>query len=563
MIGSPLHRVMGLSAVACALLTLGCAPAGTDNAPVDKPVATTESATTESATTKSATTKPADEATRIEAIESLGTLGDVAAVPELEKHCQADSPVVRAYAARALGSIGPAAKGAAECLIVLLADPDDSVRRQAIDALAAIRPGPKVALPLFVKLMQDSDPGVRMRVLQAVADAKADAVPAMVEALNNDASAYWACIVLRDIGPDAVGAVPALVEKLGDPRPEIRREATLALAAIGSPEAVPKIVPLLDDELSRTPATYALGVLGEIPENAESTIRANIESDDKLLRTVSLWALARVHPDDLELKREALTQLVARLKDENPFVRTAAARALAALPPSPEIAGPIFEEALADADETTTHYMLDAIAAQGEQAVPRLIAALEYESLREQVAYILGQIGPAAAPATDALAKLVADEDPNVSTEAAFALAKIGPGAKAGVPALVEALKRGEGRQTHAAAFALGSIGPDAAAAEPALLEVIEGSDNSISLICAWSLVQIQGPSPEVASKVLPELIAGLDSPLPRSRQGAAETLGRLGSLAKNATPQLQHATEDDDEDVRKAAREALEAIGG
>lgn len=508
-----------------------------------------------------AASKSPDEAARLGAIQELGTRGGDAAIAALVEQLRADSPVVRAYAARALGKIGTPAKSAAEDLIGLLADSEQSVRRQALDALAAIRPGPKVTVPLFAKLMQDSDPGVRMRVMQAVADAKGAAVPALVEALANDAAAYWACVILCDIGPEAVDAVPALVEKLKDRRPEIRREATLALTAIGSTSAVEKIVPLLKDEPSRVAATYALGALGRIPADAERVIRTNVKSNDGLLATTSLWALARVHPDDMNLKRSTLTQLVARLKDRDPFVRAAAARALAALPPSPEIAGPIFEKALADADETTTHYMLDALAGLGSQAVPRLIAALKHSALRPQVANVLGQMGPTAAPATAALARLVNDPDPNVSIEATHALAKIGPGAKAALPALVEALQQTDGKPAHAAAYALGMIGPDAAAAEPALLGVIKGSDNSFSLLCAWALIKIRGPSAETAAQVVPELLIGLESPLSKSRQAAAETLAGLGPLATSAIPQLERAAKDDDENVRSAAANAIEAI--
>ncbi len=306
-----------------------------------------------------------------------------------------------------------------------------------------------------------------------------------------------------------------------------------------------------------------LGALGKIPPGAESVIRANIKSDDHLLGTTSLWALARVHPDDLKLKQAALTQLVERLKDPDPYVRTAAARALSALPPSPEIAVPIFQKALAGADETTVHYLLDALASLGPPAVPRLAAALKHEALRPQIAAILGQIGPAAAPAAPALAEILADQDPNVATEAAYALAKIGPGAKAAVPALVDVLKQPESNRTLAAAYALGRIGPAASAAEPALLHVIESGDNSFSLLCAWALVQIEGKSAEVASKVLPELAAGLRSSQPKSRQMAAETLGNLGPFAKNSLGQLEQATKDADAAVRDAAAAAIKSIGG
>ncbi|REK19026.1 MAG: hypothetical protein DWQ37_02365 [Planctomycetota bacterium] len=509
-----------------------------------------------------AATKSSSEATSLEAIGKLGQQG-AAAVPALESLLQSDSPRVRAYALRALGEIGPEAKGAADSVIPLFSDPDPLVRRQVIEALKGIRPGPKVAVPLFVKLMQDSDPGVRLRVMSAVADAGGNAVPALVEALKNPDATYWACLILRDIGPEAAPAVPALKAALEDRRPEVRREATLALATIGSPEAVEALVPMLKDEHARTAATFALGTIGKIPPQAQSTVRANAQSSDGLLSTVSLWALARANPDDEALLKEAGTRLVERLKDDDPFVRAGAARALSALPPNPKIAGPIFEKALADADEKTTHYLLDAVAGMGPPAVPKLIGALEHKALRGPIAAILGRIGPPAAPATSALADLLQDEDPNVSTEAAYALAKIGPGAKAAVPALAAALANPDEGPAHGAAFALGQIGPAAAAAEPALVQAMAKDDNSLTLLCAWALVQIKGKSPETAAEVLPELLAGLESPLPKSRQMAAETLGSLGPAAKDALAQLKTATEDPDASVRDAAEHAIASIRG
>ena len=87
------------------------------------------------------------------------------------------------------------------------------------------------------------------------------------------------------------------------------------------------------------------------------------------------------------------------------------------------------------------------MATLGPAAVPRLVDALKHEKLRGQVAYILGQMGPAAAPAVPALAKLIADKDERVALEATLALAKIGPGAKDAVPVLTEAL--GQARESQ------------------------------------------------------------------------------------------------------------------
>ena len=69
--------------------------------------------------------------------------------------------------------------------------------------------------------------------------------------------------------------------------------------------AVEPIAATLGDEHARAAATYALGRIGHIPADAEAAIRTNSKSDDKVLSTTSLWALARVHPEDKSLRREA------------------------------------------------------------------------------------------------------------------------------------------------------------------------------------------------------------------------------------------------------------------
>ena len=503
-----------------------------------------------------------DETARLNAIHELGNHG-AEAVDALVKLLKSDSAVTRAYAAKALAAIGPAAKPAASALVDLLADPEPAVRRQAVEAMGAIRPGPKVTVPLFAKLMQDGDPGVRLRVMETIANAKGAAVPALIEALNNESAAYWACVIIRDIGPDAAGTAPTLIEKLKDSNPEIRREATLALAAINATDAAPAIAPLLKDDGAHVAATYALAMLGNMPPDAEAVVRENVKSDDPVLSAVSMWALARLHPNDSKLKKAVLEHLVALLKSPDEYARLAAARGLASLPPSPEIAQPIFEKAMADADETTTHYMLDALATIGPPAVPSLIKALAHPTLRGPVASILGRMGPEAAPATDALAKLLTDSNPSVRVEAAHALAAIGPDAKAAVPALIKALADPEPAPRYAAVLALGRIGPAARAADLPLLDIIKKSDDTLSLLSAWALLNIHGASAKTASILMPELIVGLSLTVPQARQNAAETLGQLGPFAKGAVEALQRTAQDKDPAVRAAAEKALAKIQG
>ena len=262
--------------------------------------------------------------------------------------------------------------------------------------------------------------------------------------------------------------------------------------------AVPQIAGLLKDEHARTAATFVLGELGQIPKDAETAIRSNAKCDDLLLSTTSLWALARIHPDDKVLRRDTTEKLVARLKDKNEFVRVAAARALAALPPAPEITVPIWEKAMKDADETTMRAAMDAFAALGAPAVPRLIDALKYEKFRIDVVYALGRIGPAAAAATGELAKLIEDKHSRLAEEAIIALGNIGPGAKDAVPTLVKALSQNDDKDLNfaAIAFALGKIGPGASAAEAVLLKQLQSKDDNVRLLSAWALAQIDPPRP-------------------------------------------------------------------
>jgi HEAT repeat protein len=511
--------------------------------------------------------KSGNEPARIKAIDELGARGAKAgaAVEPLTKLLSDGSGKVRAHAVRSLGQIGPAAKPAATAISTLLKDADATVRQQAATALGSIRPGPDIMVPLVVKLLEDSDPGVQVRILQTISEAGPVAMPGLLKALQNEKAAYWACLVLRDMGPAGKAAVPALAEKLKDPRPEVRREAALALGAMESAavSALPQIGAVIDDEHARAAATFALGQIGQIPAGVEAKIRSNADSDDKFLSTVSHWTLARAHPTDKELMRGAVERLVGRITDEDPYVRVAAARALAALPPAPEITVPIFERALQNADETTAHYALDALASLGAPAVPRLIEVLKHKKLRSQASYILGEIGPAAAAATESLAKLVNDDDVQVATEAIIALSKIGPGAEGAVPALLAALQSDESPNRSAIIYALGKIGPAAVAAEPKLLELMKGKDTSLAIESAWAIMQLHPQSADSAGKALPVLTAGLRDPLPESRQAAANLLGSVGPLAKNAIPALQAALRDENQSVRDSAAEAIRLIRG
>ncbi len=507
------------------------------------------------------------ESTRIKAIDTLGLMGDEAAdaVQALTGLLKDKSAALRGHAAQSLGEIGAPAKSAVPALMSLLHDPEDAVRREAVEAVRRIRPGPEVALPLFIKQMEIASPGARMSVLSALAEEGKAAVPDLINALKNEDAAYWACLVLGEIGPDAGAAVPALVETLKDKRPGVRREAILALAAIGeaSAPAVPALAESLDCEINCVPATYALGSIGEVPGDVEARIKKNARSSDKILSTVSIWALAKMHPDDEDLVRKTVRCLAGFLKAEDVHHRRAAAEALVDLDPDPKIARPILKKAMDDASPEVLDAVMDVMAGLGEKVVPRLIEALNVKEARMRAAAIIARIGPPAKAAVPALVDALGDESSETRNEVLFALGAIGPEAKGAVPAITKALRDPDMNVRYAACYALCEIGPAAMPAKSELVGNLGGADQFLAMASACALARVHPECSETAAKSVPVLIESMGEPDVMTRLYAAQALGCLGALAKDAVPVLKKALEDPNETVRAAASEALKAISG
>ena len=504
-----------------------------------------------------------DATTQVEAAEALEAKGPDAAdaVSALTKLLKSDAAEVQAHAAEALGAIGPAAKPAAEALASLVREDDEAVRKEALEALESIRPGPAVMLPILSGLLQDPNPVVRARVMGALADHGNKAMKLLIDALGKDETAYWACLILAEIGPDAADAVPALSKLLDHDSHGVRREAILALAAIGpsAKPAVEKLAALIDCPINGVPAIYALGSIGNVSGDVKTKLIEKAEGDDPIFKTVSAWALAKLHPGDERFARKAAKLLVATLQSDNPKARATAAKALESLDGDPKILRPILMEALDKADDETVVVMLDALVSVGPEIVPRLIEALKQENTRRYVCYMLGELGPGAAPATEALAGLLAAPDEETQVEAAFALAEIGPDAAAAVPALTKALDT-EGPVRFAASYALGRIGKKAMKAKPALVAQLK-DDDSMAMISAWALAHIHPECPTCQEKALPVLIAGLDDPNAKYRREAASGICCFGKAAQGAVEKLKKALNDSDEEVREAAAAALKAV--
>lgn len=397
-----------------------------------------------------------------------------------------------------------------------------------------------------------------------LAERGGSAVAELTAALNDPETAHWACAILAEIGPAAEPAAPALAKVVEHEAPDMRMQALVALAAIGpgAASAEAAVVKALDDETAavRYAAALAAGKIGL--KAALPKLKEQRGGDDAFLNTVSAWAIAKISPDDEAAVKEAIELLVAGVKSDDVQARRAAARGIFELNAPPEIVGEALVEALQHADAQLQANIIDAVAALGAKAVPRIVErGLKNEALRHTAVLALAEIGPDAKEAVPALVELLGSDDEELKRDAQYALGEIGPASKQAVPELVKSLESENDELVTSACFALGKIGPDAAEAVSAIKEHCADAAGVHQLVGIWALLQIEPDNAETVEMAIPLLTAALESDKPLVRYEAASALGRIGPQAASATEALKKLESDDDQQVAKAATEALAKI--
>ena len=374
---------------------------------------------------------------------------DLVIPPALEFLASPD-PDLRTRGAALLGSAGPAAaKAALPRLSALAADKTITDSRDRTNVVRALA---QIAWPdcrdLFVRLIAgaDGDP--------VGADAAISALEQMGPAAAPIAADLAAHIVRSDvartlgaIGPDARAAVPALVKALGDPA--TASNAAEALAGIGLPDeataaaAIPALARLAagTDAFAAYGATGALAKVDRPLPPAVAALRAALGHAYMPARreaALGLGALKAATP-------EVVAALTDRLADPEEQIRAAAATALAEFGDAarPALAR-LRERAKTDTDPAARVAAAEALWRVGNEAdlaAPLLAAAVSDNDGPEwPAAHALGRIKSARPDVVAALIKGFASRSDHTQTYVAQALAEIGPDARAALPALRAAL---------------------------------------------------------------------------------------------------------------------------
>lgn len=268
-----------------------------------------------------------------------------------------------------------------------------------------LRHGPIDVVPGIATELHSKNVSVRLSALRKLDDMGSGAalfVPELIKVIDgiHDGERQQALGILKNIGPEAIAAVPILIQTLDD-KQFLRDRAIETLQAIGpgAKDAIPALLQVLEK--------------GNTTSNAEK-------------------ALASVGHD-------AIAPLIKALKDNNPDCRRLCITALGLLAIDPktnaadtsELIIPAIANMLTDKDfnvEREACFALEKIGAPAKDSVPNLIKAMSNRSefIRQFSADALGAIGPSAQGAIPVLKQALNDD--SVRRNARAAIKKIEQG---------------------------------------------------------------------------------------------------------------------------------------
>jgi HEAT repeat protein len=406
--------------------------------------------------------------------------------PELIQLIKMDAdPHIRVAAALTLGDVFPDPGPAVTALAELAQSAQVAERRAAAQALASMakllgeygrfdpqrnwRPGIQLGrsdlvatahelLPALSKCLNDSDAEVRRACAEAIQrTAKGAMLRLDPERLEQEAAelpvvraGYQEFVPLvRDLSVVVAG----LGESLGGPDLQARLAANAAIEAIA------------DTRLGRV-ELVSLGALTGKPDDdplagplkaVAPRLATELTDKEVRIRLAALYALESMH----EAALPAVDAVVTSLKDDDPFVRWAAARTLGNLAPlAADKAVAALGAVLNDPNGDVRLGALVALRNYGPAAGAVCLSLGDAangpsEELRILALNVLANIGKGGRPAAGKILKALTAPETGVRAAAATALGRIGSPAPATVEALLKALRDPDSEVRSAASAAL------------------------------------------------------------------------------------------------------------
>jgi HEAT repeat protein/serine phosphatase RsbU (regulator of sigma subunit) len=368
-------------------------------------------------------------------------------IAALGQHLEDPDEDIRIAIIQALESLGPAAKEVIPVLVGILRDPNASLglKLAVCDALGGIKPNGKDGVTPLQELLKQHNRQLQekaIEILRSLGPIARDAVPDLLQLLKEPEVTVnvrlSACEALGNIGPNAedqglIGpdgqhAVDTLTELLQDTNWEVRKYAAVALRQIGprAKKAIPALLRNLndrDDDQSSEVRAAAADALGDLGPSAVviTALKEALKDDAFPVRVAVVGALAKARTQATTY----LPLLAERLRDNDRSVRLEVAEDLASLGPAAAGAVPQLIQLLEDDDLRLRGYVVNALVHIGKPAVGQLRDVLKQNhGVRcESAASILGQMGADAGEAVpDLMAALQVADEPYLRRAAVEAL---------------------------------------------------------------------------------------------------------------------------------------------
>jgi HEAT repeat protein len=329
---------------------------------------------------------------------------------------------------------------------------------------------------------------------------------------------------------------PAIVERLADPLPRIRKAAADLMSRTGSLEMVPPLVPLLRDKEKevRRSAANSLCMLGA-PEVVDDLLTM-LADPDGFTRALAAGGLGRLGV------RKAADKILPLLDDAEYPVRRVACESLGAL--GAQGAREKILRCLKDDHSGMRRSAVVSVARLNTPGDHEAIASLLQDEVAEvRAASVRALAAMVGARAADKLVPMLKDADGHVRGATLFALGQI------------------RARGTSIAIFPLLKDDKLRASAVEALQSI--GEKESIPELAA--LLRFQGPHLEAVARALDGLGArnlveeALENEFWGGRATALYVLGELGAV--DLVPKIEKGLEDPDARVRGAAIAALSRL--
>jgi HEAT repeat protein len=390
-------------------------------------------------------------------------------------------------------------------------------------------------------------------------------VEALIVALG-DAEAdvrFQAIAELAERGEQAKPAVAALIRAVQDPDGDVQRAAVVALGRLAlEPDAT---IPALVSALTEPPADqkrplnfYAGAALARFGQPAVPHLIDALNNDNLHVRQGALLGVDGAGP----AAKDAVDRLIVILREDDPDTRILVLNAFIEIGPDAKAAVPAVTEFL-ESDDFHTQYWacraLGAIGPDAQSATDELIQLVTtgVTSVRRNAAMALGNIGPTVgAEAVQALTEALTDRSQFVKQDAVIALGKLKSISTSAAPVIEELLLNSRRFSPRAsAARTLWLLRPES---ERVVVDALlrDLSDNSEPWLAAQYLADI-----DFSSDPLPRIVPLLQSEHRWAREYAAVTLGNFGARAEKARDALEPLLQDEAEEVRSAAAEALKKI--